>query len=55
MAVTARSDSGDSSASMVAIWVKAAAQELELIISVSILAASSRGETPYPRRQPHMA
>ena len=54
IASTARSDWGELSASIAAIWVKAAAQELVLIISVSIFWAISSGATAKPNRHPHM-
>ena len=55
MAATAASDSGDSKASIAASWVKAAAHEEVLIISVSIRRASSTGMAPKPSRHPHIA
>ena len=54
IACTDGSDRGDS-ASIAAIWVKAAAQELLLIIRVSNFCASGSGATAKPSRQPHMA
>ena len=54
IAWTEASERGES-ASMAAIWVKAAAQELLLIISVSNFCASGWGATAKPRRQPHIA
>jgi len=55
MRLTETAESGESRAAIVATWMKAVAQELLLIISVSMALISSAGATPIPIRQPHMA
>ena len=55
IADTAASEAAPSKASTAAHWVKAAAHDEVLIISVSIRSASWTGMAPKPSRQPHMA